>query len=184
MGRQWYAVQLQVEVVWQAVQVQLVVVFQEWYMMWRRTNQMSAGKMMQATTILIKKRKLAERRDAPVVRERARGSREKGLAAAAPANQKIMLANLEADKVARSSTWHSRWKTWCQFHREWLGEGVPPLPLTMHSISCVAASLKEGCYSSAADYFSTAKAQHLKSYEWASMLARQHTVCLRSALRG
>ena len=58
------------------------------------------------------------------------------------------------------------------------------MPLTMRSISCVAASLKEGCYSSAADYSSTAQAQHLKSYEWASMLAWQHTVCLRSALRG
>ena len=46
------------------------------------------------------------------------------------------------------------------------------------------AQLKEGDYSSAADYMSTAKAMHLRSYEWTSTLARQQNVCVRSALRG
>ena len=54
----------------------------------------------------------------------------------------------------------------------------------MESISAVTAQLKEGHYSSAADYMSTAKAQHLKRFEWSSMLARHHSICIRSALRG
>ena len=31
---------------------------------------------------------------------------------------------------------------------------------------------------------STAKAMHLRDYEWSSRLSRQHSVCVRSALRG
>ena len=65
----------------------------------------------------------------------------------------------------------------------WLGDS-PVLPLTLESISAVTAQLKEGHYSSAADYMSTAKAQHLKRFEWSTMLARHHTICIRSALRG
>ena len=54
----------------------------------------------------------------------------------------------------------------------------------MDSLAAVLAQLKDGRYWAAADYVSTAKSMHLREHEWSSMLARQHAVCLRSALRG
>ena len=71
------------------------------------------------------KSRLAFRKDAPVVRERARGSVAKALKAARPENREEALKNLEADKVARSSKWTSRWRTWQRLHAEWMGY-VPP----------------------------------------------------------
>ena len=89
------------------------------------------------------------------------------------------------DEVAPSGVGHrrSRRKLWCTFHRNLFAD-EPVLPLTMHSIAAVISQLKEGGYRSAADYAGMAKAQHFRRYEWTTRLARQQTVCLRSALRG
>ena len=100
-------------------------------------------------------------------------------------NRAATLAKLEADEVAVSGRGPraSRWSTWVKLHRNWLPH-EPVLPLTTHSIAAVMSQLKEGDYSASPDYMSTAKARRLKLYEWTSMLARQHTVCVRSATRG
>ena len=131
------------------------------------------------------RKKLVTRRDTPVVRESGRGSLARALMAGLPQNKKEALDRLKRDEVAASGKGprDSRWRTWCRLHRNWLGD-EPVLPLTLHSIAAVTAQLKEGKYSAAADYVSTAKAYHLRKFEWTTMLARQQTVCVRSALRG
>ena len=95
------------------------------------------------------------------------------------------MANLVKDEVAPSGVGprRPRWKLWCRLHWNWIKD-APVLPLTVYSIAVVMAQLKDGDYSSAADYMSTAKSMHLRTYEWTSMLARQQNVCVRSALRG
>ena len=70
-----------------------------------------------------------------------------------------------------------------RLRNNWLPDR-PVLPLTVQSIAVVLAQLKEGRYKSAGDYMSTAKGKHLEAHEWTSRLARQHRVCVRSALRG
>ena len=128
---------------------------------------------------------LVPRRDAPLVKKFVRGSLTKALASGTVERRAQTLEKLKSDEVAASGRGprKSRWATWCRLHRNWMPE-VPVLPLTMESIAAVMSQLKEGDYSAAADYMSTAKAMHLREYEWSSRLARQHSVCVRSALRG
>ena len=130
--------------------------------------------------------RLAARKDAPVVRSPGRGSLKRALAAGMASKRKKTMAALQRDEVAPSGVGprKSRWSTWCKLHQNWFGASSPPLPLTPASIAAVMSQLKEGRYSAAADYMSTAKAMHLKHHEWSTRLARQHTVCVRSALRG
>ena len=131
------------------------------------------------------RRKLGVRKDAPVIRPPGRGSLAKALAAGRPGQRASTLARLRSDEVAASGRGprQSRWKTWVRLHKNWFGSSVPVIPLTVHSLAAVIGQLKEGHYHAAADYVSTAKAVHLRRHEWSTTLARQHTVCLRSALR-
>ena len=141
-------------------------------------------------TKIIKKDKktfFAPRKDAPIVRQPGRGSRTKALDVGRTAGTKRRaLKALRQDEVAPSAKGpkKSRWKTWVDLHVNWFGKEVAPLPLTCQSIAAVLCQLKEGRYASAADYMSTAKAQHLRRHEWSTRLARQHTISVRSALRG
>ena len=111
---------------------------------------------------------------------------DKALNAGAPSNRDATLAKFFKDEVAPSELGprKTRWTTWCRLHRNWLGPEVPVLPLTTWSITVVAAQLKEGGYRSPGDYLSTAKNRHLREHEWSSTLARQHSVSLRSCMRG
>ena len=131
------------------------------------------------------KHALAVRKDAPLVRAPGKASKARGLWAGRPENRKAMLEKLRTDQVAVSTRGPkaSRWKTWQEFHANWLPH-EPVLPLTMRSIEAVMAQVKEARFSSAADYMSTAKSMHLQKFEWSTTLARQQTVCVRSALRG
>ena len=130
--------------------------------------------------------KIAVRKDAPAIKPTKRGSIDKAMAAGDPANRDVTLASFKRDIVAASGRGprKSRWSTWCRLHRNWLGDEVPVLPLSVWSLTVVSAQLKEGGYRSPGDYLSTAKARHLREHEWSSRLARQHSVCLRSATRG
>ena len=71
-----------------------------------------------------------------------------------------------------------------RLHHNWLGPDVPPLPLTVASITGVVAQLKEGKYLSAADCASAAKGRHMQRYEWCGMLERCKKASVRSARRG
>ena len=96
------------------------------------------------------RKRLATRKDAPVVREPGRGSLAKALAAGEPQHRAKALEKLRKDEFAKPGPRESRWRTWCRMHRNWLGDQLV-LPLTMESISAVTAQLKEGHDSSAAD---------------------------------
>ena len=99
------------------------------------------------------------------MRQPGRGSRTKALdvGRSAAAKRKALKA-LRQDEVAASAKGpnHSRWKTRVVLRVNWFGDEVAPLPLTCQSIAAVMRQLKEGRYASAADYMSTAKAQHLR----------------------
>ena len=123
--------------------------------------------------------RLATRKDAPVVRSPGRGSLARALASGAAGKRQVTLEALQWDEVAPSGVGprKSRWRTWCKLRRNWFGEG-PSLPLTTTSIAAVMPQLMEGSHSAAADYMSAAKYMHLKEFEWATRLARQHSVCV------
>ena len=128
----------------------------------------SAGHKKKLTSSTMMKKaagalKIAVRKDAPTSKITKRGSIDKALAAGDPANRDKTLASFKKDIVAASGVGprKSRWSTWCRLRRNWLGDGVPALPLSVWSLTVVSAQLKEGGCRSPGDNLSTAKARHL-----------------------
>ena len=68
------------------------------------------------------------------------------------------------------ATASSVWKTWCEFHVAWFGEGVRTVPLDASKIRKIAASFKQGGYKGFAAYASKAKEHHiLAGFQWDSL---------------
>merc|ERR1712051_603399 len=81
----------------------------------------------------------------------------------------------------------ARWATWVKMHVKWFGDGagaLPVLPLTVESLRAVAAMLIAGGYRSTGHYVSRAKDEHMKTFSWTSMLAREQRRAALAAKRG
>ena len=90
--------------------------------------------------------------DIPVVRTGKRASLQAALDAALPNNRRRCLEALEKDILAHSTqpSFDSKVRTYLSVCQAWQ---VEPWPVSMESIQCFAASLKEGAYKSAQGFF-------------------------------
>ena len=110
---------------------------------------------------MVHERQLAPRRDAPVIRHSARGSKEQALRSVDSVQAQQEAPHLlEKDTVARSSVGprDSLFRSWVSFHDAWFStaqphsQAVEVLPLTVLKIYAVGALLKSG-YRSPANLF-------------------------------
>eukprot|EP00435_Cladocopium_sp_Y103_P047536 s110_g14.t1 len=90
--------------------------------------------------------------DTPVVRQVKRASLQAALDAALPNNRRRCVEALERDVLANSTkpSTDSKVKTYQTICLAWQ---VEPWPVTLRSIQCFGASLKEGAYKSAQGFF-------------------------------
>ena len=118
------------------------------------------------------------------------GSQALALAAADDDTAKeLAIENYESRTMATSSVapYAARWTTWVKMHTRWFGSGsgaLPVLPLTPESLRAVAAMLITGGYRSCGHYVSRAKDEHMKTFSWTSMLAREQRRAALAAKRG
>ena len=100
------------------------------------------------------------RTDLHVARPSRAGSLSKALASACPAARQETLNRFNRDLWAPSNQkpQQARWKTWSKVCEAW---GIPALPLTVDGVEKVSASLKEGGYRSARQYFASARREHV-----------------------
>ena len=72
-----------------------------------------------------------------------------------------------------------------EFHHRMFGDTVPPIPLTVEKVFCVAALFKEGGYRAFRSYLSKAKAMHvLAGHAWEVQLEMAFRKATLSVLRG
>eukprot|EP00435_Cladocopium_sp_Y103_P058647 s456_g20.t1 len=93
-----------------------------------------------------------QRWDLPVVRNVKRASLQAAIDAALPNNRRRCLEALERDVLAHTTkpSMDSKVKTYQTICLAWQ---VEPWPVTLQSVQCFAASLKEGAYKSAQGFF-------------------------------
>ena len=104
---------------------------------------------------------------APVVATPGRASFSGALTAAETDETKtIARHNFEQDKTANSSrsSQATLWRTWQGLHKAWY-RSSDVLPLTPEKIACVASLFKAGRYVSFGNYMSSAKSEHIATFE-------------------
>lgn len=76
-------------------------------------------------------------------------------------------------------------RTWCKFHQQWFGHGIPVLPVTEEKLLKISSLFKKGGYKSVKNYLSRIKEHHITSgFEWNDRLDLMSKKCARSVLRG
>ena len=138
-------------------------------------------------------RRLAARKDTPVLKPTSRGGSSKAFAAIKSEDTKQRaLLELRKDMNAQSAgaPRDSLLKTWVQFHGAWFGhqsldDEAQPFPLTVMSIYAVGAMLKSGGYRSPSNYLSRAKKEHIvRGHLWTDELSLAVRKTTSSITRG
>ena len=96
------------------------------------------------------------------------------LAASTPYSRTNALERLEQDEYANTSRKQraSLWNTWCKIASAWQ---LDPLPLSPMLVRAVGASLKQGKYKSAKEYFTRARQEHIKQLDQYPSAATKHS---------
>ena len=125
------------------------------------------------------------RGDIPVRRDGRRACKRTALQAALPENQVESLADLDGAILARSSEgpFRSRVRTWVDLTAAW---ALPAWPISLDSVSKVAASLRRGRYRSAQNYFDAAVTyqEHFRGESVDPLLRRALRRYAKAVVRG
>ena len=123
-----------------------------------------------------------QRPDFPVTyTAQTRGNQHQALlAASTPYSRSTALERLERDEYANTSRQPraSLWNTWCRIASAWQ---LDPLPLCPTLVRAVGASLKQGKYKSAKEYFARARQEHVKQLDFYPSAAT--VACIQSTVR-
>ena len=128
------------------------------------------------------------RADFPVIRQVQKAIRSDVLTRMETSEgRKSAIDRIIEDFAAPSSrtSQSARWRTWQEFHRAMLGDGIPVLPLTSDGIVLIAACFKDGGYRSFKNYMSKAREQHtLAGHSWTDILTLTAKKATASVERG
>ena len=125
-----------------------------------------------------------KRKLAPVTRRDARGGLKLAVAAIKSRSGTEAVSALKEDFYAKASR-APRASVASTVHRILVGGGFQATPLTMESLTALAAALKAGGYRGAKNYLFRAKQDHIRQgHPWGSDLDDLLKQCVRSAMRG
>ena len=148
----------------------------------------ASGSCMAAPSAPANAFSLADRSDRPALSFTRRGSMELAIAQAATTEtRRRALEDLEDGFWANSSKRPraSYLRTWERFHREWFGDSIPVLPLTVEKLKGVGALFKAGKYRGISNSMGVAKSLHLElGHTWTEALALTAKRIERSVTRG